>query len=193
MLRMTAHRRRPTPAGFAKLTMMACCLLWFTTACHLEMYDQPKYKPLQQSDFFADGAAQRPLVEHTVARGATRLDEAATGRVGGMPEGAYVPSNPLTVTPELLSRGEERFAIYCAVCHGRVGNGKGSAVYPQFNPKPASFYDPRIVAMPDGELFDVIGNGRGIMYGYRSRIQTVEDRWAIIAYIRELQKNPPAE
>jgi len=74
-----------------------------------------------------------------------------------------------------------------------VGNGKGSAVYPQFNPKPASFYDPRIVAMPDGELFNVISNGRGIMYGYRSRIQTVEDRWAIIAYIRELQKNPPAE
>jgi mono/diheme cytochrome c family protein len=175
-----------------KIGWIAFCLL-FTAACHLEMYDQPSYRPLAANDFFADGSAQRPLVENTVPRGGVRLDEASTGRVGGVADGAYVPTNPLTITPELLARGQERFGIYCAVCHGTVGNGRGSAVYPQFNPRPASFYDQRIIDMPDGELFDVISNGRGIMYPYRSRIQNVEDRWAIIAYIRELQKNPPAE
>ncbi|HMO56090.1 MAG TPA: cytochrome c [Roseiflexaceae bacterium] len=193
MLRTIGRRAGRMPLSRAvKLGWIAFCLL-FTAACHLEMYDQPSYRPLQSNEFFADGAAQRPLVDNTVARGNVRLDEISTGRVGGAEDGAYVTSNPLTVTPDLLSRGEDRFRIYCAVCHGTVGNGRGSAVYPQFNPRPASFYDPVVVDAPDGYLFDVISNGKGIMYPYRSRIQNVEDRWAIIAYMRELQKNPPAE
>jgi mono/diheme cytochrome c family protein len=184
--------RRISLTRLVKLGWVGFMLL-FTAACHLEMYDQPYNRALTPSDFFDDGASARPLVENTVARAGLRTDEVTTGRVGGAPDGEYVATSPIPVTPELLARGQERWTIYCAVCHGAAGNGRGSAVYPQFNPRPTSMYDARVVALPDGEYFDVITNGRGAMYPYGSRVQSVEDRWAIIAYIRQMQQNPPAE
>jgi mono/diheme cytochrome c family protein len=168
-------------------------LLLGLTACHLEMYDQPKSTYLGQSDFFQDQSAMRPVVPNTVARGQVRVDEAATGRVGGLESGAYVETNPIPVTPELLARGAERYTIYCAVCHGAAGDGKGSGVYQLFRPRARSFYDADLVAEPDGYYYSVIVDGKGGMYSYASRIQNIEDRWAIIAHIRELQQNPPEE
>jgi mono/diheme cytochrome c family protein len=168
-------------------------LLVFTAACHLEMYDQPYNRPLSSSDFYRDGAGMRPLVENTVARSGLRTDEVSTGRTGGAPDGAYLTEIPITVTPDLIARGQERWTIYCAVCHGAQGNGRGSAVAPQLNPRPTSMYDQRLLDMPVGEYFETITYGRGAMFAYGSRVQLVEDRWAIIAYIREMQKNPPAE
>jgi mono/diheme cytochrome c family protein len=189
---LTRRARRVTGAKLVKLGWVVFMLL-FTAACHLEMYDQPKYKALQSSDFFQDGAAMRPLVDNTVARDGLRTDELTTGRVGGAPDGAYLTDSPVPVTPELIARGQERWAINCAVCHGTVGNGRGSAVYPQFNPRPTSIYDQRLLDAPDGYFYNVIVNGRGAMFPYGSRVQNIEDRWAIIAYIREMQANPPAE
>jgi mono/diheme cytochrome c family protein len=193
MLKTIPQRaRRVTPTRLVKIFWVGFMLL-FTAACHLDMYDQPKIRALNASDFYQDGAGMRPLVDNTVPREGLRTDELTTGRTGGAADGAYLAENPLTVSPELLARGQERWTIYCAVCHGAVGNGRGSAVYPQLNPRPTSIYEQRLIDAPDGYLYDVIVNGRGTMYSYASRVQDVEDRWAIIAYIREMQANPPAE
>lgn len=189
---LTQRARRVTRTKLVKIGWVVFMLL-FTAACHLEMYDQPKYKALQTSDFFPDGAAMRPLVDNTVARDGLRTDELSTGRAGGAPDGAYLTEFPLTVSPELVERGKERWGVYCAVCHGTVGNGKGSVVSPLLNPRPTSMYEQRLVDAPVGYFYNVIVNGRGTMFPYASRVQKVEDRWAIIAYIREMQANPPAE
>lgn len=189
---LTRRARRVTRTRLVKLGWVAFMLL-FTAACHLEMYDQPKHRALQTSEFFTDGAAMRPLVENTVARDRLRTDELSTGRVGGAPDGAYLTEIPLAVSPELLARGQERWTIYCAVCHGAAGNGRGSVIYPVLNPRPTSMYDQRLIDSPVGYFYDVIVNGRGTMFPYASRVQLVEDRWAIIAYIRQMQANPPAE
>ncbi len=184
--RWSAWSRRILRAGW----LIAAALLM--TACHLEMYDQAKFKPQRASDFFADGAAARPLVEHTVARGQLRIDATSTGRVDGDPNGAYLTTIPIQVTPELLARGAERYRIYCAVCHGANGNGRGQ-VGLLLNPRPPSFYDQRLLDMPDGQYYETIVNGKGTMYPYGYRIQNISDRWAIVAHIRELQKNPPPQ
>ncbi|WP_448545422.1 c-type cytochrome [Roseiflexus sp.] len=184
--RWNAWSRRILRAGW----LIAAALLM--TACHLEMYDQAKFKPQRASDFFADGAAARPLVEHTVARGQLRIDATSTGRVDGDPNGAYLTTIPIQVTPELLARGAERYRIYCAVCHGANGNGRGQ-VGLLLNPRPPSFYDQRLLDMPDGQYYETIVNGKGTMYPYGYRIQNISDRWAIVAHIRELQKNPPPQ
>lgn len=167
-------------------------LFLFLNACQLDMYNQPKYGPYEESTFFRDGTSARPLVPGTVSRqpgpAAEVTDQTValeTGRVGAN----YVAQNPLLVNEALVARGGERFQIFCAPCHGAVANGKGvTARY--FNPPPASMYIPRLKEAPDGYLFDVITNGYRQMLSYASRI-AVEDRWAIVAYIRSIQQTPP--
>lgn len=173
---------------FIRLLVLAGAV-FLTTACHLEMYQQPKNKPLSASDFFPNGSSARPLLANTVARSQAAPDALTTGKADGT--GDYVTDSPVPVTPDVIARGQQRFAIYCSTCHGANGNGKGT-VSGLLKPAPPSFYDQRIVDMPNGYYFDVITHGKGAMYQYASRIQDPNDRWAIVAYIRELQKNPPA-
>jgi len=150
--------------------------------CRQDMFNQPKVRPLQASTFFADGRASRPLPEDTVARGELRADELLySGRIGGVVADAF----PFPVTAELLDRGQERFEIFCSPCHGRLGDGNGMIVQRGFKPPP-SFHSDRLRQAPAGHFFDVMTNGFGVMYDYRSRIPA-EDRWAIAAYIRALQ------
>ena len=174
------------------LSIVRCTLLLVVavavSACHLDMYQQPKNKPLSESDLFANRSSARPLLPNTVARSQSLPDERTTGKVGGT--GDYVTENPIPITPEVLARGKERFTIYCSVCHGVKADGKGT-VSGLLHPNPPSFFDQRIVDMPNGYYFDVMTNGKGAMFQYRSRIQNPDDRWAIIAYIREVQKTPP--
>lgn len=160
------------------------CLL-FVAACHFDMYDQAKYKPYGQSDFFSDGAASRPLEPNTVSRTQLRSNELANGKTGD----TFVADVPVPVTDQLLARGKERYNIFCVPCHGALANGKG-AVASYFNPHPASMYIPRLKDGPAGYIYDVILHGKGQMFSYASRIP-VDDRWAIVAYVRDLQQNPP--
>jgi mono/diheme cytochrome c family protein len=141
--------------------------------CRQEMSHQPKYTPLAASDFFADGMSARPAVEGTVARGHLRIDER------------------YPVTREVLARGRERFEIFCAPCHGRVGNGDGIVVERGFR-APPSYHIDRLRTAPVEHYFDVITNGFGAMASYASRVP-VRDRWAIIAYIRALQLSQSAK
>lgn len=103
----------------------------------------------------------------------------------GERDGQLLTENPRPLSPELLARGRERFEIYCAVCHGPDGYGDGLVVRRGF-PAPPSYHDARLRNAPDGHFFRVITRGFGAMYPYADRL-SVEDRWAIVAYIRALQ------
>jgi mono/diheme cytochrome c family protein len=158
-------------------------MVMMLTACRQDMNDQARYGPLKPSDFFKDGAASRSLPAHTVARGDFRENTVLyTGRLNAK---EFTATLPMPLTPELLRRGEERFNIYCSVCHGRTGNGDGMIVQRGF-PRPPAYATDRLRAAPVGYFYEVITHGYGVMYSYAARIDPV-DRWAIVAYIRVLQ------
>jgi mono/diheme cytochrome c family protein len=153
-----------------------------TSACRNDMHNQPRYKPLAGTTFFADGRASRPTIEDTVARGQLHLDQARyTGKVNGKD----IEFFPIQITHEDVARGQERFNIYCSPCHGRLGNGHGMVVARGLR-QPPSYLDERLINAPVGHFFDVMTNGYGAMYSYASRV-AVDDRWRIAAYIRALQ------
>lgn len=151
-------------------------------ACRRDMMNQPKAKPLSESDFFSDQANARPIPPHTVAwRNARENDAFYTG----LTNGTYITELPVKLTPALMARGRERFEAMCAECHDRTGSGNGMVVLRGF-PQPPSYHVPRLRNAPIGHFFDVITNGYGVMYSYATRVEP-EDRWAIAAYIRALQ------
>jgi mono/diheme cytochrome c family protein len=149
------------------------------------MYNQPKYKPLAKSDFFADKRASRPLVEGTVARGMLDTASAALGKGGPPIPDALATTLPLPLTRELLSRGRERYEIFCTPCHDRTGGGQGMVVRRGYRPPP-SLHIERLREAPVGQLYDVMTRGLGAMPDYAQEIPPA-DRWAIAAYIRALQ------
>ncbi len=153
-----------------------------------DMDDQPKFEAQEANPFFADGAAMRVPVPGTVARGAFQENvEYTTGKTA---DGQPVSEIPLNITLRLLKRGQERYNIYCAPCHSRVGDGQGMVVKRGFPPAP-SFHQDNVRAFPDGHIFDVITNGIRNMPSYKHQIP-VNDRWAIVAYIRALQRSQHA-
>lgn len=170
---------RPGRAAAAALALAALAL----AGCRQDMHDAPRYKPLAESDFFANGSSARPLPAGTVARGFLREDTLLyTGRTA---EGSLTAELPLPVTRALLARGHERFDIFCSPCHGKLGDGRGMVVQRGFKP-PSSYHVERLRQAPIGYLFDVMTNGFGVMPGYAPQVPA-EDRWAIAAYIRALQ------
>ncbi len=151
-------------------------------ACRLDMRNQPRYEPFEANAFFDDGAALRPVVADTVARGQLREDEQLhTGRING----ELADSFPFTPTVALVERGQERYTIFCAPCHGISGDGTGTMTRYGME-QPVSFHDPALRAESTGYYFTVITNGTRIMPSYAARIPPA-DRWAIVAYVRALQ------
>ena len=170
-------------AIFSLLILLA--LLGLPGCDMLDMYDEPRFEPLEASTFFDDGTSARPLVAGTVARGDLREDEAFySGKVGGK----YVTELPLDLNRALLVRGQERFNIYCSPCHGQVGDGNGMIVQRGFRRPPSFVSTDRLLNAPVGHFYDVISNGFGAMPSYASRVAP-HDRWAIVAYIRALQRS----
>ena len=150
--------------------------------CRQDMHDQPRFKPLAMSDFYTDLRSARPPVEGTVARGQLHEDSYFyTGKIGGNP-GDYLP---FPATREVLERGQQRFNIYCAPCHSRMGDGNGMIVQRGFK-QPPSYHIERLEKAPLGYFFDVMTNGFGAMPSYAGQIPE-RDRWCIVAYIRALQ------
>lgn len=171
------------------LAVSSAVLLWlFVTACRTDMHVQPRYDPLQESKFFDNGMASRPLVPGTVARGHLRIDEELyTGKVNGKD----IETFPFPVTRAVLERGRERFNIFCTPCHDPTGSGNGLIVQRGFR-RPPSYHSDRLRKAPAGHFFDVMTNGFGAMYSFSSRI-TPEDRWAVVAYVRALQWSQNAQ
>jgi mono/diheme cytochrome c family protein len=160
-----------------------------------DMNRQLKLRPQQPNGFFANGISSQLPPAGTVARsmpirtvtGPVYPYEDApvnTGRITGTTN--FVETNPLPVTANLLRRGQERFGIYCAPCHGGLGDGNGVTKKIGLMPAVANLQDKRIVEMTDGEIFNTITRGKNLMGAY-GPIVPVEDRWAIIAYLRALQ------
>ena len=150
--------------------------------CRQDMHVQPKYVPGDPSSFFPDGRSERPPVAGTVARGQLRTDELL---YAGRTNGAVADIFPFPITSADLSRGRERYNIYCSPCHDYTGSGNGMIVQRGF-PSPPSFHIERLRQAPAGHFFEVITNGLGLMYSYASRVSP-DDRWRIAAYIRALQ------
>lgn len=153
-----------------------------SAGCRIDMHVQPYYRPLTKTDFFADGRSARQPIEGTVARGDLREDSYFyTGKINGNP-GDYMP---FAVTAQDLARGRERFNIFCAPCHGRVGDGNGFIPSRGFR-RPPSYHIDRLRKVPVAYFFDTMTNGFGVMPDYSAQIP-VRDRWLIAAYIRALQ------
>jgi len=167
------------PGGRA-LPLLVIALL--VAACRPDMANKPKAKPLSESDFFSNQANARTIPPHAIERGGARENAAF---YTGLTNGTYITQLPVKLTPELLTRGRERFDAMCAECHDRTGSGSGMVVQRGF-PQPPSYDVPRLRDAPIGHFFDVITNGYGVMYSYATRVEP-EDRWAIAAYIRALQ------
>jgi len=169
-------------AGLRKISLLVAVAA-LSSSCRLDMHVQPRLNPLAKSDFYADQRSERPPVEGTVARGELHEDTYFyTGKIGNNP-GDYMP---FPVSKAVLERGRERFNVYCAPCHSRLGDGNGSVPQRGFPRKPPSYHIERLRKAPLGYFYDVITNGFGIMPDYAAQISP-RDRWNIIAYIRALQ------
>ncbi len=160
-----------------------------------DMNRQSKLRPMTPNGFFPNGVSSQLPPPGTVARGEPiqtlsgpvyPFEDAPvnTGFVAGTTN--FVATNPLPVNGELLQRGRERFDIYCAPCHGRLGDGNGITKKIGDMPAVANLHDKRIVELADGEIFNTITHGKGLM-GAAGPLVPVQDRWAVIAYLRALQ------
>lgn len=154
---------------------------------NLNMDYQDRFNAQEKNTFFADGRAMRAPVEGTVARGGLRHDTEYYQGVDA--RGALVAQNPMPITKEFVYRGKDRYDIYCAPCHGGTGDGQGIIMTGQYGYVPApNFHSDYIRQQPDGHFYGAIANGIRSMPAYNTQIK-VEDRWAIVAYIRALQKS----
>ena len=154
-----------------------------SAGCRQDMHDAPRYDPLEASEFFPNGGSARPIVAGTVPRG--QLNDDAFLHTGKGADNLPVAAFPFAITHDDLDRGQERFNVFCAPCHGRTGVGNGMVVQRGYR-QAQSLHIDRLRLAPEGYFFDVITNGFGVMPDYRSQIP-VEDRWRIVAYVRALQ------
>lgn len=150
------------------------------------MKHTPKLRPQAESQFFADGRADRTPPAHTVARGMLRDDDHR--HFGKTADGAFAAGFPadLPVDLKLLERGRDRYQIYCSVCHGALGDGNGITKKYGMGSTP-TYHDDRLRAMPEGELYNTITNGKNTMLPYADKL-TPDERWAVVAYVRALQR-----
>lgn len=170
--------------GDFAIALLALTLL---SGCYQKMGTQPRYDPLEASDFFDNGMSARPRLEGTVARGELGGNPYfETGMIGGQAGTGF----PMPVTAAVMNRGEDRYNIYCAQCHGRLGDGNGMIPARGYR-RPPSFHTETLRTAAAGHFFDVITNGFGAMPPYRSMLPA-SDRWAIVAYIRALQLSQTA-
>jgi len=202
--RSRATSGRETQAAREALRGVVVVLVLLLPACQQEMAQQPSYRPLEPSSSFLDERSARPLVQGTVPRGQPldnapvvkgRKENALTEKPGKLAD--YVTAFPFPITEEGLKRGQARYTIFCAVCHGPLGNGNGRIVESGYLKPPSYHTDTArgferwglkvpLREVPVGYYFEVITQGYGGMPDYAMQVPP-DDRWKIIAYIRALQ------
>jgi cytochrome c553 len=175
--------------------LVCSCLLTGCERAMHDMYNQAKYKPGSPSPLFADGKAARRPPEGSIPLAQGELAGPSSGRLGRIEPAPTTSSNnnPYPITLAFLQRGQNRYEIYCAACHGLTGAGNGMIVQRGF-PKPPSYLSPQLLHASDAELERSISDGYGVMYPFAGRVNE-QDRWAIVAYIRALQlsQNAPVD
>jgi len=151
-----------------------------------DMDRQMKLRPQEPNVTFGNSRSSQPYVEGTIFRGMPYQDVPTnTGRISGSTN--WVETAPVVFTDELMARGQQRYNIHCLPCHGAAGDGKGiTSKYGMV--AVANFHDARLVSMTDGEIFNTITHGKGLMGSYGANIK-IGDRWAIIGYVRALQRS----
>jgi mono/diheme cytochrome c family protein len=147
------------------------------------MIVQERYETYDPSELFPDGRAMRTPPADTVAHSDTEFTRAVAL---GVVNGAYVDRIPIPVTRELLARGQDRFQIYCAACHGIAGDGQSWVARKMSLRKPPTLIDARARSFPPGRIYQVIQEGYGLMRSYVEDLDQ-EDRWAVVGYVRALQ------
>lgn len=160
------------------------------------MKHQNNYRPYQPAAFFPNGSEAQAPPAGTVAAGPLPPEALLTGRRGGK----WLSELPVPLTPTLVERGRDQFDMACSPCHGLDGYGDGIVVQRGF-PHPPSLHERAVRSLPDGQIYDVITNGFGIMYPASDRVPDPKDRWAVVAFVRALQLSqhatladvPPAE
>ena len=191
---MTARTRRVLGAfALTSIVVLSGCARGCTSSrppIHLNpsMDNQPKVRPQSASTFFYDGSSMRQPVPGTVPIGGLKEDAAFFTGKGA--DGQFVATIPVPVDATLAGRGRDRYRIYCQPCHDARGDGKG-ILFQRGNVPTATFHQEKILKYSDGQIFDVITNGVGLMPAYRWPIPPA-DRWAIIAYVRGLQRDRQA-
>ena len=181
---------RVRSASAALVLLLPLCLLVGCEKGMQNMYQQSRYDTYAPSPLWEDGGAARPPVSGTEISARGPFAVSSSGRAGYQlaqrwDRDAYATTNPYPISMALLERGHERFDIYCAPCHGPLGDGDGYIVRRGF-PAPPSYHIERLRNAPDRHFVDVMTHGYGLMYPYADRIWP-NDRWAIVAYIRALQ------
>lgn len=177
--------------------MWLIVVLVCVVGCHQKMAIQPSYRPQSKSDFFADGQSSRPPVPGTVARGQLSMRTDLARQQGKDDKGAWVREVPFALSEDILKRGQQRYNVFCSVCHGLTGAGDGRIVQRGFTKPPSLILDLsrgyklrqediKLTDIGVGYIFDVISRGYGAMPGHAEQIP-VNDRWAIVAYVRALQ------
>lgn len=152
------------------------------------MYWQERFNAQQENPFFADRRAMRTPVEGTVARG--HLEDDPAYYQGINEDGSYIDYIPVDLDRSFLVRGQNQYNIYCTPCHGGAGDGDGTVS--DYGYIAVSFHSDEVREMPDGQIYSAIYNGVRTMNSYRHQIK-VEDRWAIVAYVRALQLSRHAD
>ena len=154
---------------------------------NMNMDQQNRFEAMEENNFFEDGRAMRQPVAGTVARGNLRLDSAYYAGINE--DGSYVAEIPHEITRSFVNRGRDQYEIFCAPCHGNAGNGKGIIMEGRYGYVPApTYHSDRLRDAPDGQIYSSIAYGVRSMPSYATQIE-VEDRWAIVSYIRALQKS----
>ncbi|MEM9555630.1 MAG: cytochrome c [Acidobacteriota bacterium] len=167
----------------ALLVLVAVTLLG--VGCRQDMHDAPYYEEFEVSEFFENGVVNQTPPEGTVARGLLKDDTHFWAGRDAFGQLVSTLPDDVVVSRGLLERGQERYEIFCGVCHDSSGSGRGMIVRRGFK-QPQPLYEQRLRDQPIGYFYDVITNGFGVMPSYKVQVP-VEDRWAITAYIRVLQ------
>jgi len=167
-----------------------------------DMDRQARYKPQGENSFFQDGRNDRPIPVNTVARGnylnyeqvfSEDFEDTTLGSTAFMygknADGSWVEKLPIDADYTLIELGRQKYDIFCTTCHGAAGDGNG--VTKPYGILATSYHDDRLRNEADGYIFDVITNGKGLMYGLKDRL-TPEERWAVVLYVRALQRSQNA-
>ena len=187
MPRRRKNARQVLAVGLLGATLLPGCARDFTFS-PVDMWNRSRLKPYEPVNFFDNNLSSRPIPPGTVARGNLQVDDAM---YRGVENDRFVTEIPAAIRArfsekQLVQRGQERYNIYCAMCHGASGHADGMIVQRGFSPPP-DYRIARLREAPIGHFYNVITHGYGAMYSYATRVP-VEDRWAIASYIRQLQK-----
>jgi mono/diheme cytochrome c family protein len=168
-----------------------------------DMDRQARYKPQAENEFFSDGRDDRPQPALTIARGdffnkmevfSADFENPTLGDTifneGKDADGNFVQKVPVAVTEVLMAEGQAKYDIFCSTCHGVAGDGNG--VTKPYGVLAANYHDDRLRSVEDGYIFDVITNGKGLMFPLDGRLSP-DERWAIVLYVRALQRSQHAD